>query len=115
MEIAASPHAVIAADDRNRIVAASRSALEMLGYNGGEELVGRRILAVIPARYHQAHLAGFTLHLNVGRSPLLDRPVTVPAVRRDGSEILVELTVTARQAPGGRRMFVAELKDPTAR
>lgn len=109
-EIAASRQAVIAADDRNLILAASRPALELLGYSRPEELVGRRILAIIPARYHQAHLAGFSLHLSVGRSPLLERSVTVPAVRRDGSEVLVELTVTARRASGGGRLFVAELK-----
>ncbi|MFC5728644.1 MULTISPECIES: ATP-binding protein [Nocardioides] len=111
-EIAASELALVAADDRNRIVAASQVALEMLGYSRADQLVGRRILAIIPARYHQAHLAGFTLHLNVGRSPLLERSVTVPALRGDGTEALVELTVTTRQSSGGGRLFVAELKEP---
>ena len=110
-QVAASEWAVLAADDRSRIVAVSPSALELLGYTRAEELVGRRILAIVPARYHQAHLAGFTLHLHVGRSPLLGRTVTVPAVRCDGSEVLVELTVTARQSAQGERLFVAELRE----
>lgn len=113
--IATSREALIVADDRNLILAASRSALELLGYSRAEELVGRRILAIIPARYHQAHLAGFTLHLSEGRSPLLERPVTVPAVRRDGSEILLDLTVRRRRASSGGQLFVAELKVPGAR
>lgn len=111
-EITASSAVLLAADDRNRIVAVSRPALDLLGYDRPEKLVGHRILAIIPPRYHQAHLAGFTLHLHVGRSPLLDRTVTVPAVRRDGSEILVELTVRARQSADGERLFVAELRGP---
>jgi len=105
-----SPSPVLAADDANRIVAISESALAHLGYEDRSELVGRRLVALIPARFHQAHLAGFTLHLSNGRSPLLDRPVTVPVVRRDGTERLTELTVTAQNLPGGRKVFLAELR-----
>ena len=43
--------------------------------------------AIVPERYRQAHVAGFTMYLLVGRKPLLDRPVVVPALRRDGSEV----------------------------
>jgi PAS domain S-box-containing protein len=102
--------AVLAADDANRIVAVSAGALAHLGYTDRSELVGRRLLALIPARFHQAHLAGFTLHLANGRSPLLDRAVTVPVLRRDGTERLTELAVTAEHLPDGRKVFLAELR-----
>jgi hypothetical protein len=67
---------------------------------------------LIPVRYRQAHLAGFTLHLFAGRSPLLGTPVLVPALRRDGVEIAVKMTLEAWQLDGGRKVFVAELADP---
>lgn len=105
--------ALVAADDTNRIIAVSRPGLRILGYDGPEDIVGRRIVDIIPERYRQAHLAGFTLHLAVGRSPLLDAAVTVPALRRDGSEVTVELTVTARNLPRGHRLFLAEFKEPS--
>lgn len=107
--VTASDQALIAADDTNGIIAVSRPALELLGYTHPDELVGRRLLWIIPPRLRQAHLAGFTLHLSNGRAPLLGRTVTVPALRRDGSETLVELTVEAESLPGGRRVFVAAL------
>ena len=107
-----STSAVVAADDANRILAVSASALAVLGYRDRTELVGQRLVALIPPRFHQAHLAGFTLHLSNGRSPLLGRPVTVPVLMRDGTERLTELTVTSERLPGGRKVFLAELRPP---
>jgi PAS domain S-box-containing protein len=101
---------MVAADDTDEIIAANRPAVELLGYDDEAELVGRRIVAIIPERYRQAHLAGFTLHFLNGRRPLLDGAVAVPALRRDGSEITVELLVRAQQAPGGGTVFLAELR-----
>ena len=101
----------IAAEDTNHIVAVSPAAARLLGYSSGEELVGRRLLDIIPPRYRQAHVAGLTLHLFSGRSPLLNNPVVVPALRADGSEVLVDLLVEEELLPGGRRVFVADLAE----
>ena len=105
----ASLRALIAADDTDRIIAISRPALTMLGYDAASQLVGQRLVAIIPPRLRQAHLAGFTLFFSTGRAPLLGRPVSVPALRCDGSEMLVELTVRSESLPGGRHVFVAVL------
>ncbi len=102
--------AIIAANDANRIVVVSRQACDLLGYLEPGQLLGRRLVAIIPARYHQAHLAGFTLHLSNGRSPLLGRTVVVPMLRSDGTEIAVELLVESHQEPGGRHVFVARMQ-----
>lgn len=107
-EVESAPTAVLAADDANRILAASASAAALLGYRP-EELTRCRLVDIIPARYHQAHLAGFTLHLFAGRSALIGTPVVVPALRRDGNEVTVSLTVTAQPVPSGRRVFVASM------
>lgn len=108
--VSESDQAVLAADDTNRIVAVSVPALHLLGYSERSELEGSRIVDIVPSRYRQAHLAGFTLHLATGRSPLLGRPVLVPALRRDGTEQQVELTVTVDDRPHGHRLFVATLR-----
>jgi PAS domain S-box-containing protein len=106
-----STEAMVAADDLDLIVAVSRGALDMLGYTS-DELVGRRLITLIPERFRQAHLAGFTLYLLTGRGPLLDRPVVVPALHGDGSETWVQLNVEARRAVQGRSLFVATLRQP---
>jgi PAS domain S-box-containing protein len=101
---------MIAADDADRIIAISPAALELLGYDDASQIVGKRLVAIIPPRLRQAHLAGFTLYFSIGRAPLLGRPVTVPALRSDGSELPVELTVRSESLPGGRQVFVAILR-----
>ena len=103
-----SDRALLTADDANLIIAASPSALAALGYDNLDELVGQRLISIIPLRYHQAHIAGFTLHLVNGRSPLLGQRVTVPVVRADGSEQDIDLLLGATPLPNGRRVFTAE-------
>ena len=106
--------ALIAADDTNRIFVVSQHACELLGYEEPSQLLGRRLVAIIPARYHQAHLAGFTLHLSNGRRPLLDRAVVVPVLRRDGTEIDVELRVESPPQATGRPIFIARMRPAPA-
>ena len=108
--IMSSAESLIASDDANQIVAVSPSAAVLLGYDSGAELVGQRLVAIIPPRLHQAHIAGFTLHLLVGRSPLIGREVQVPALRRDGTEVPVRLEVRPRSAPDGATLFVAGIR-----
>jgi PAS domain S-box-containing protein len=107
-EISESARALLATDDASRIVAASPLALSLLGYQHEEQLLGERIIRIVPARYHQAHIAGTTLHVTNGRSPLLGVRVTVPVVRADGTEAPMGLEVRPRSLPGGGRLFVAE-------
>lgn len=101
--------ACVAADDTDRIVAVSDAALELLGHDRAA-LTGKRLLDLIPTRFRQAHLAGFTLYLVNGRAPLLGVPITVPMLCADGSERPVELTITGQRLPYGRAVFVATMR-----
>ncbi|QZY30616.1 ATP-binding protein [Nocardioides coralli] len=107
-ELSRSDRAVVAADDFNAIVAVSRSALDLLGYDDAADLVGRRLLSIIPERFHQAHIAGFTMFLVNGRAPLLGQEITVPVLRADDTEVERRLLITAQSLAGGRHVFVAE-------
>ena len=42
---------------------------------------GRRIVSIVPPRLRQAHVAGFTMYLLVGRRPIMGAPAVVPALR----------------------------------
>jgi PAS domain S-box-containing protein len=105
-----SHRALVCADDTNSIIAASGPAMELLGHPAGSRLEGRRLIEIIPQRYHQAHLAGFTLHLFGGRSALIGGSVAVPVRRHDGTEVMAELRLEALTLPDGRRAFVGELR-----
>ena len=106
-ELADVEGAVLATDEASVIVAASAGALDILGYESAEELVGRRVLVVVPSQFHQAHIAGTTMNATNGRDNLLAVPIRVPMVRADASEVLVDLEVRPHLLSDGRRVFVA--------
>jgi len=105
--LAAVDEPLLATDEASIIVAASAPALRLLGYDSADELVGRRVLVVVPARYHQAHIAGTTLNATHGRDNLLGVPLVVPMVRADGSEVRVHIEVCPERLDEDHRVFVA--------
>jgi anti-sigma regulatory factor (Ser/Thr protein kinase) len=107
--VSTSTRALVAADDTDQVVAVSPSALALLGYDDPRQLVGSRLICIIPPRYHQAHIAGLTLHLASGRGPLLGNRITVPVLHADRTEQVIELEIESRHLPDGRAVFVAEL------
>ena len=111
--VSEATHGVVAADHLSQIIAASAEALRILGYDDADELVGRRIVAIVPERLRQAHVAGFTMYLLVGRRPLLERSVVLPALRRDGTEVEVELTVRDQMVGEGCSVLLADLRPVT--
>jgi anti-sigma regulatory factor (Ser/Thr protein kinase) len=111
VSVSTSTRALIAADDTDQIVAASPTALSLLGYGHPRELVGSRLICIIPTRYHQAHIAGLTLHLASGRGPLLGNRIAVPVLHADRTEQVMDLEIESRHLPDGRAVFVAELFD----
>src|SRR4051794_6155799 len=106
--VRSAPHALIAADASNRIVAVSTAAAELLGWDD-RELEGRRLMAIIPPRYRDRHVAGFTRYLLDGTGPIVGQRIDVPALRRDGSEIEIGLLVERRPDDATRALFVATL------
>ena len=106
--VSASSNAVMAADDTNHIIAVSRSAAALLGWSV-EELIGQRIVAIVPESMRDAHIAGFTQYLLTRRATILGKPIEVPALRRDGSQVTVTLVLRVQPVSGGRTVFVAEL------
>lgn len=108
-DVSASAAAMIAADDTNRIIGVSPSAAELLGWTRAE-LVGRRLVTIVPERLREAHVAGYTHHLLTGERHIVGTPTDVPALHRDGSEIRVRLTIDVAPGTGPRSVFVATLE-----
>ncbi|MGN6687167.1 MAG: ATP-binding protein [Actinomycetales bacterium] len=107
-EVRAADRALIAADDTNRILAVSGAAGELLGWDA-TALEGLRLVVVIPERLREAHIAGFVRHLLTGEARHLGRPMRVEALRRDGSEVAVDLVLSRTESRDGRAVFLAEL------
>ena len=98
----------VGADAANRIVAVSQAAAELLGWSA-EDLEGRRLVTIIPPRFRDRHVAGFSRLLLEGSSRIIGKPVDVPALRKDGTEIDIALLIERWNDHGTRGLFVATL------
>ena len=98
---------VIVADDGNRILYVNDACAALLGWDR-QELVGRRLVTIVPPDLRAAHLAGFTRYLMTGEAQILGAPVRLPALRRDGSVVEVDLGIEMAQL-GSRQVFRATL------
>lgn len=98
----------IAADEDNRIIAANGPAADLLGWDT-DELVGRKITALIPEHLRQRHIAAFSSLLLTGRTRIVGRSVPLPALHRDGHVVPVRLLIQTQETADGRTVFVAQL------
>lgn len=106
--------AIVIIDETGAIVSFNRSAEIMFDYKR-EEVVGREIASVIiPPSLRERHFAGFSNYLNTGQARIIDRRVEVTAMRANGEEFPVELTVTNFYARG-LRFFTAFIRDISER
>ena len=94
-------------DDHNRIVAASPGALRLLRWDE-QELVGQRIISVIPPAMREAHVAAFTLATLSGDYRLLGQPLDLNAWTHDGHETPITLLLE-RHTAAGHTVYVAWL------
>lgn len=102
--------AVVVGDDQNRVSYANAAAERLLGWKR-EDLCGQRLTVLIPERLREQHIAGYTRFLLTGEPHLIGTPVRVPALRRDGTEVDVELLLGSLQTAGGRPLFAASMRD----
>ncbi|WP_031185016.1 SpoIIE family protein phosphatase [Streptomyces sp. NRRL F-5635] len=107
-QVRASRMPTIAADEGNRIVAANRAAADLLGWEPGD-LVGHRLVTLIPEHLRERHTAAFTSLLLTGRTRIIGRSVPLPALHRDGGLVPVRLFIQTQETADGRTVFVAQL------
>ena len=60
-----------------------------------EDLVGGKLTKVIPDRLTDAHNMGFSRYLVTGQATLLDQPLDLTIVTRDGRELEAEHVISA--------------------
>ena len=96
----------IAADDANRIIAISEPLAALLGWSPAD-LVGRRVVSVIPPALREAHVAGFSRHLITGEAHVLGVPLDLPVLCKDGSEVRCRFLIDRAPVSGSRAVYVA--------
>ncbi|MGH2867804.1 MAG: SpoIIE family protein phosphatase [Solirubrobacteraceae bacterium] len=107
-------NAVVAMDEQGVVSYWNPSAEKTFGVSRAEA-VGRSVAdLIVPDRLRSAHLAGLERFLAVGEGPILDRRIEMAALRADGSEFPVEMTISALK-DGFHWVFYAFIQDISER
>src|SRR5690606_17939996 len=105
--IDAALDAVVAIDPAGVVIEWNREAERMFGWPAAEA-IGRRVSElIVPERYRAAHEKGLARFLRTGTGPMLNRRTELVAVRRDGREFPVELTILTPVEFDGRMIVHA--------
>jgi PAS domain S-box-containing protein len=105
---------IITIDHRGRVVDFNVSAERTFGYQRGD-ILGRLMAdLIIPPALRDRHRQGLTKYLETGHAVVLDRRLEMMAMRADGTELPIEISI-ARVGVAGPPFFTAHLRDISER
>jgi PAS domain S-box-containing protein len=108
VNLAVPDPAMVVVDDIGLIAHVDAPLARCLGWEP-DELVGQPLTTIIPARVRDAHHLGFSRFLTTGRPTLLERPLHLSVLHRDGGERGAEHVIIAMER-SGRWLFAAAIR-----
>jgi PAS domain S-box-containing protein len=111
--IESAPDAIVRAGTDGRIVLANQQAEELFGYSRGE-LLGKSVDALVPERFLDRHRSSRAAHASNPRPRSFGVDQDLYGLRRDGSEIPVEINLAPTHLHG-EVMVTAVIRDVTRR
>jgi two-component system, LuxR family, sensor kinase FixL len=109
----AAVDAIVSADSSGRVLTWNRGAERLFGWTA-DEMVGRPLTVIIPERFRALHDDGIARVRRTGTSKLAGKVVELAGLRRDGSELPIELSIGTWTGPEGMA-FSGVLRDITER
>jgi PAS domain S-box-containing protein len=110
----ASTDPIVAIDREGRIIDFNPAAERQFLYKR-EDVVGKEMAAlIIPPAYRERHRQGIQQYLATGEGTIFGKRIEMSALRSDGSEFPVELSITP-MAVGGTLAFTGYMRDITER
>ncbi len=112
---------IVAEANTGRIVLWNPAATEVFGYSPEEAIDGLNVEALVPDRLKEGHRAGLSRYYDTGHGPYIDSyaVLDLPALRKGGEEIRVELTLSPveplPEADAEGRFVLASARDITER
>lgn len=107
-----APDAIVEMGRDGRISFFNRAAEHLFGY-AKHEVLGQDVTMLMPKQMRPIHTQARERYFQTGESRLKGRTLELPALRKDGQEIVVELTLSYSESPQGRGV-TAILRDVQA-
>ncbi len=111
-----APDAMLSVAPDGRIVRANQRAEQFFGYRN-DELLGMVVEQLIPLDYrevHQAQRSQYFQQINRPRNRAMNERAALTALKRDGSQALVEISLS-HSGEAGARLATVTLRDVTER
>lgn len=106
--------AVVVMDAQGMISGWNRQAEAIFGWEM-VEVLGRSLVAtIVPRQYRDAHMQGVARYLSTGEASLLNKRIEISALRKNGTEFPIELTITPLKLERGM-FFSAFVRDISER
>ncbi|HIG57289.1 MAG TPA: PAS domain S-box protein [Candidatus Latescibacteria bacterium] len=101
---------IITIDAAGHIIEWNPASEETFGYTYAE-VIGQPLTPfIIPSAMHEDHKKGIAHYLTTGEGPALNNRIELPALRADGSELIVEIAIVPIKT-GDSVIFTAYLRD----
>jgi PAS domain S-box-containing protein len=103
---------IISIDHSGRIIEFNPAAERVFGYSRSEALGNAMAELIVPERLRGSHHEGMRHYLETGEGPVIGKRIEVPAVRRNGEEFPIEISIVAIHLDE-QPIFTAYLRDIT--
>ncbi len=104
---------MISVDPQMKITLWNKGAEKIFGYTEAE-MLGQTIIKIIPERYRKSKKKGFAEFEKNGLGPVIGKTLELEGLRKDGTEVPVELSVSSRRV-GETYIATAIARDITER
>ena len=105
---------IVVIDAEGRVIDFNPAAERQFGYRREDALGKEMASLIIPPSLRERHRVGLKRYLETGEGNVIGKRIEITAMRADGSELPVELTITPMSL-GATRGFTGYLRDITAR
>ena len=78
----------------------NNAAEKIFGYSNKEAIGEKVVNLIVPDKYRQAHLQGFSKYQNTGVGPIIGKTVEYTAIRKNGDEFPIEHSISAVNIKG---------------
>ena len=109
----AAPDAMVVVNGEGKVIFVNARTVALFGYVQ-DELLGKEIEVLVPARFREAHTAHRKSFSSENRARAMGEGAQLYGRRRDGSEFPVEISLSPLQTEGGL-VVVSAIRDVTAR
>lgn len=109
----ASLDGIISIDHHGKIIEFNRAAEQIFGYARSDVIGHSMAELIIPLRYRAAHFKGIAHYLASGKGTRLGKRLELTALRADGTEFPIELSIVVSDMQEGMPVFSGFLRDLT--